>query len=120
MPDPYIVNEPSDEHLIRYGMPFVPRLIAKARGTLLWDTSGRELLDFTSGQMCATLGHNHPRILEAIAEACQGVLHLFSGMLSLQSSSCRVASPRCSRHLFRRPCSSAPEPRPTRRPSRWR
>jgi 2,2-dialkylglycine decarboxylase (pyruvate) len=82
MPEPYNINEPSDEHLIRYGMPFVPRLIAKARGTLLWDTNGRELLDFTSGQMCATLGHNHPRILEAIAEACQGALHLFSGMLS--------------------------------------
>jgi 2,2-dialkylglycine decarboxylase (pyruvate) len=82
MPNPYIVNEPSTEHLIRYGMPFVPRMIARARGTLLWDTNGRELLDFTSGQMCATLGHNHPRILEAIAEACQGALHLFSGMLS--------------------------------------
>jgi 2,2-dialkylglycine decarboxylase (pyruvate) len=82
MPAPDIVNEPLDEHLIRYGMPFVPRMIARARGTLLWDTSGREVLDFTSGQMCATLGHNHPRILEAIAEACQGVLHLFSGMLS--------------------------------------
>jgi 2,2-dialkylglycine decarboxylase (pyruvate) len=82
MPEPYSANEPSDEHLIRYGMPFLPRLIAKARGTLLWDTTGRELLDFTSGQMCATLGHNHPRIVKAIAEACQGALHLFSGMLS--------------------------------------
>jgi 2,2-dialkylglycine decarboxylase (pyruvate) len=75
-------NEPWDEHLIRYGMAFVPRLIVKARGTLIWDADGNELLDFTSGQMCATLGHNHPRVVEAIAEASAGVLHLFSGMLS--------------------------------------
>lgn len=75
-------NEPWDEHLIRYGMPFVPRLIAKARGTLIWDTEDREILDFTSGQMCATIGHNHPRIVAAIREACEGALHLFSGMLS--------------------------------------
>jgi 2,2-dialkylglycine decarboxylase (pyruvate) len=82
MPTPQLTNEPWDEHLIRYGMPFAPHLIAKARGTLIWDTTGREILDFTSGQMCSTLGHNHPRIVEAIREACDGALHLFSGMLS--------------------------------------
>jgi 2,2-dialkylglycine decarboxylase (pyruvate) len=82
MPTPVLTNEPWDEHLIRYGMPFASRLIAKARGTLIWDTEGREILDFTSGQMCSTLGHNHPRIVEAIREACEGALHLYSGMLS--------------------------------------
>lgn len=71
-----------ERHLIRYGMPFVPRLIARARGTLLWDSEGKEILDFTSGQMCATIGHNHPRILEAIRRACDGALHLYSGMLA--------------------------------------
>jgi 2,2-dialkylglycine decarboxylase (pyruvate) len=59
----------------------VPRLIERAQGTLIWDEQGRELLDFTSGQMCA-LGHNHPRIVRAIAETCESTLHLFSGMLS--------------------------------------
>lgn len=82
MPTPHLTNEPWDEHLIRYGMPFAPFLVAKARGALIWDSEGREILDFTSGQMCATLGHNHPRIVEAIREACEGALHLFSGMLS--------------------------------------
>jgi 2,2-dialkylglycine decarboxylase (pyruvate) len=61
-------------------VPFVPRLIERARGTLIWDEQGS--LDFTSGQMCATVGHNHPRIVQAIAEACEGALHLFSGILS--------------------------------------
>ena len=101
----HLTNEPWDEHLIRYGMPFVPRLIAKARGTLIWDSEGREILDFTSGQMCATLGHNHPRIVEAIREACEGALHLFSGMLSppVVALSQRLAGllpPRLSKSLF--------------------
>ena len=82
MPKPILTNGPADEYLIRYGVPFVPRLIERACGTLIWDEQGRELLDFTSGQMCATVGHNHPRIVQAIAEACEGALHLFSGMLS--------------------------------------
>ncbi len=74
--------EEATRHLIDYGMGFAPQLIERARGTILWDSEGREILDFTSGQMCATLGHNHPRIVEAIKRSCDGALHLFSGMLS--------------------------------------
>jgi 2,2-dialkylglycine decarboxylase (pyruvate) len=105
MSTPHLTNEPWDEHLIRYGMPFVPRLVTKARGTLIWDSEGREILDFTSGQMCTTLGHNHPRIVEAIRDACEGALHLLSGMLSppVVALSQRLASllpPHLSKALF--------------------
>ena len=40
------------------------------------------MLDFTSGQMCATLGHGHPAILDAMREAGGRAVHLFSGFLS--------------------------------------
>jgi len=105
MSTPRLSNEPPEEHLVRYGMPFVPRLIAKARGSVIWDTEGREILDFTSGQMCATLGHNHPRIVEAIHQACEGALHLFSGMLSppvvaLSQRLTKLLPPHLSRALF--------------------
>lgn len=94
-----------DRHLVRYGMEFVPRLIARARGTVLWDDEGREILDFTSGQMCATLGHNHPRILEAIRRACDGALHLYSGMASppvvaLAERLTALMPPRLSKAMF--------------------
>lgn len=69
-------------HLVRYGMGLSSRVMTKARGAKLWDTEGREYLDFTSGQMCATIGHNHPKIVEAIERACKGVLHLYSGFVS--------------------------------------
>jgi 2,2-dialkylglycine decarboxylase (pyruvate) len=40
------------------------------------------VLDFTSGQMCATLGHGHPAILAAMNDAAGRVVHLFSAFLS--------------------------------------
>jgi 2,2-dialkylglycine decarboxylase (pyruvate) len=69
------------EHLVRYGGDRHPAVIARAQGCTVTDEDGREILDFTSGQMCSTLGHNHPRIVAAIRAACDTVLHLFSGMI---------------------------------------
>lgn len=70
-------------HLINYGFEFCPELIASAEGATVRDVEGREILDFTSGQMCATLGHNHPEIVAAIEKACREALHLYSGMISV-------------------------------------
>ena len=68
-------------HLIRYGGDPYPHVVEKALGCYVWDETGRKVLDFTSGQMCATVGHNHPRIVEAIKKSCESALHLFSGMI---------------------------------------
>src|SRR3990172_6268842 len=74
--------ELADRHLIRYVPGFAPFLVERAHGSWLWDRDGNRILDFTSGQICSTLGHNHPRIVEAIRAACDRVLHLNSWMLS--------------------------------------
>ena len=87
---PNIVSEADDrelweaveKHLVRYGGQFAPFLIERAQGSYVFDRDGRAILDFTSGQMCAILGHNHPEMLAAMEEAMKQVLHLFSGMLS--------------------------------------
>ena len=70
-------------HLIDYGFEFFPELIASAQGVTVRDVEGREILDFTSGQMCATLGHNHPEIVAAIEKSCREAIHLYSGMISV-------------------------------------
>ena len=57
------------DHLIRYGGEFSDLLVEHAAGSWLTTEDGRRILDFTSGQMCATLGHGHPAILEAMREA---------------------------------------------------
>ena len=69
------------QHLIRYGGDMYPEIVEKAQGCHVWDASGNRILDFTSGQMCATVGHNHPNIVSAIRKSCETALHLFSGMI---------------------------------------
>jgi 2,2-dialkylglycine decarboxylase (pyruvate) len=69
------------KHLIRYGGDAYCEVIEKASGCYVWDAKGNKILDFTSGQMCATVGHNHPNIVAAIKKCCDTALHLFSGMI---------------------------------------
>jgi 2,2-dialkylglycine decarboxylase (pyruvate) len=57
-------------------------VIRRAEGAWLETVDGRRILDFTSGQICSTLGHNHPRINAAIRDALDSVVHLNSWMLS--------------------------------------
>jgi 2,2-dialkylglycine decarboxylase (pyruvate) len=69
-------------HLIRYGGTFEPVIIERAQGSFVYDADGRAILDFTSGQMSAVLGHSHPDIVSVINEYAGKLDHLFSGMLS--------------------------------------
>jgi len=58
-------------------------ILAKSRGTSVVDTEGKEYLDFQSGQMGAALGHQHPRIVKAITETMQNLLHASKAMLTV-------------------------------------
>ncbi|HCS57397.1 MAG TPA: aspartate aminotransferase family protein, partial [Gordonia polyisoprenivorans] len=69
-------------HLIRYGGRFSPELIARAEGSFVYTADGRRILDFTSGQMSAILGHSHPEIVATVSRQVATLDHLFSGMLS--------------------------------------
>jgi 2,2-dialkylglycine decarboxylase (pyruvate) len=70
------------ERLIRYGGAFFDELIVRAGGSYVETAEGRRVLDFTAGQICATVGHNHPRVGAAIRKALDDVVHLNSWMLS--------------------------------------
>ena len=50
----------------------------RGKDSLVWDVTGKEYLDFNSGQMCSALGHNHPTITAAIKGACDTMLHAHS------------------------------------------
>jgi 2,2-dialkylglycine decarboxylase (pyruvate) len=69
-------------HMLRYGGDFVPFVATRAEGAFVYDAAGRRVLDFTSGQMSAILGHSHPEITATIGEAAGRLDHLFSSMLS--------------------------------------
>ena len=70
-------------HVIDYGCEFFPTLIESAQGSVVRDVDGREILDFTSGQMCAGFGHSHPEVVAAIEKATREAIHLFSGMIGV-------------------------------------
>ncbi len=72
----------ADRHLVRYGAAFVPKIIERAAGSYVYDSTGSAILDFTSGQMSAVLGHGHPDIVATVSDAVASLDHLYSGMLS--------------------------------------
>ena len=75
------LRQAADRFLVRYGGDRFEQLFTRASGSVVYDDTGREILDFTSGQMCATIGHNHPEIVKAIQLAGETALHMFSGMV---------------------------------------
>src|SRR6188472_3128759 len=74
--------ERATQHLVRYGATFSPMIAERAHGAFVEDASGRRVLDFTSGQMSAILGHSHPEIVAVVTEMIGRLDHLFSGMLA--------------------------------------
>ena len=72
----------ANRHLLKYGGDFVPFVPARAEGSFLYDAAGRKVLDFTSGQMSAILGHSHPEIVAVVREQVGKLDHLFSSMIS--------------------------------------
>jgi 2,2-dialkylglycine decarboxylase (pyruvate) len=74
--------DPREKYLIRYAGSFAPFVVERAEGSWVFTTDGRRVLDFTSGQISSTLGHNHPRVVAAIEHALRTSIHLNSWMLS--------------------------------------
>jgi 2,2-dialkylglycine decarboxylase (pyruvate) len=72
----------ADRHLLYYGCDFAKFVPVRAQGSWLYDKNGKPMLDFTSGQMSAILGHAHPEIRATIQEASGSLDHLFSAMIS--------------------------------------
>src|SRR6266487_1775564 len=76
------MHDQRERFLIRYSRDFAPFTVARASGSWLETTDGQRVLDFTSGQICSTIGHNHPRLVEALQQSLEQVIHLNSWMLS--------------------------------------
>jgi acetylornithine/N-succinyldiaminopimelate aminotransferase len=52
-----------------------PLVLTRGRGVMLFDADGREYLDFISGIGVSSLGHAHPKLVEAIADQARTLLH---------------------------------------------
>ena len=74
--------EQARAHLFRSSKDYGEPIIARGRGATLVDTDGKEYLDFGSGQMAASIGHNHPAITEALKRSSERILHLNTHLIS--------------------------------------
>lgn len=76
------MQDERERFLIRYAGDFAPFVVEKAEGAWVLTKGGEKILDFTSGQISSTLGHNHPRIVAAIERSLREGLHLNSWMVN--------------------------------------
>ncbi|MFN8202608.1 MAG: acetylornithine/succinylornithine family transaminase [Solirubrobacteraceae bacterium] len=65
----------TDDHLLPTYARF-PVSFERGSGTRLWDTDGHEYLDFLCGISVSSVGHCHPRVVEAIREQAGRLLHV--------------------------------------------
>ncbi len=53
-----------------------PLVLIKGRGMKVYDSDGREYLDFVSGVAVNNLGHCHPRVVVALQKQAQRLMHV--------------------------------------------
>ena len=58
-------------------------VMARGQGSYLHDADGKAYLDFGSGQMGAALGHNHPRIAQAVQRSLDTLVHSSNTFLNV-------------------------------------
>jgi 4-aminobutyrate aminotransferase len=65
-----------DERFISpsYGR-FYPLVVESGKGCIVKDVDGNEYIDFNSGLVCLNVGHNHPKVIQAIKNQCDRFLH---------------------------------------------
>jgi len=53
-----------------------PICLVKGSGTRVWDSTGKEYLDLVAGIAVCSLGHSHPRVVEAVQRQAATLTHV--------------------------------------------
>lgn len=61
----------------------LPLTLVKGQGTSVWDQNGRRYLDFYGGHAVASVGHCHPRLVQALQDQA-GRLLFYSNVVGLE------------------------------------
>ena len=54
----------------------LPVAFVRGEGVQLWDSEGKEYLDFLGGLAVTSLGHAHPAVADALADQARTLLHV--------------------------------------------
>ena len=63
------------QHVARGVADTHPFFVSRAEGSRVWDTEGREYLDFIGGIGVLNTGHRHPRVVEAAKRQLDTLIH---------------------------------------------
>lgn len=63
------------QHVARGVATAHPLFIEKALGSHVWDVNGRRYLDFVGGIGVMNVGHNHPKVVDAVKAQLERVTH---------------------------------------------
>ncbi|MFH1245281.1 MAG: aminotransferase class III-fold pyridoxal phosphate-dependent enzyme, partial [Candidatus Omnitrophota bacterium] len=69
-----LINEYKNYVMPTYSLK--PRVFVRGKGTTIWDSEGREYLDFFPGWAVSGLGHSHPLIRAALRSQAKKILHV--------------------------------------------
>ncbi|MGZ4211827.1 MAG: acetylornithine transaminase [Actinomycetota bacterium] len=69
-----IVQAESHYHMHVYGRQ--PVAFVRGEGARLWDTEGKEYLDFLAGIAVMSVGHSHPKVVEAVRKQVGELTHV--------------------------------------------
>ena len=97
----------------------LPVAFTHGQGVWLWDAQGKRYLDGLAGIAVNTLGHAHPRLVQALPRTGGNADPLLQ-YLSDHRAGKSGRQARCDQPAWTRSSSAIPAARPTRRRSSWR
>jgi acetylornithine aminotransferase/acetylornithine/N-succinyldiaminopimelate aminotransferase len=65
----------SDKYLMTTAKRY-PLALVRGEGVRVWDSNGKEYLDFTGGIAVTALGHSHPKVVGTMREQAATLLHV--------------------------------------------
>ena len=64
------------EKVVAHTYARFPIILVRGKGTRVWDMDGKEYLDFLAGLAVCNLGHCHPRVVKAIQDQAEKLIHV--------------------------------------------
>ena len=96
-----------DEQVISQSfVRYYPLVIEDGKGCILRDVDGNEYIDFNSGLVCLNVGHNHPKVIEAVKKQCDRYLHysitdfLYKEVIDLGEKLCEITPGKWEKKVF--------------------
>ena len=85
---------------------FYPLVIEGGKGCIVRDVDGNEYIDFNSGLVCLNVGHNHPKVIDAVKKQCDRYLHysitdfLYKEVVDLGEQLCAITPGNYDKKVF--------------------